>query len=605
MQSTSLYHNLHYNNRLQLVDIRLGDSSTDEWTWTRGALVYYYGTAARDGWNAFANSTDNNGNLIRQVNYAPLSGGGSGIPQLDDYSYDSLNRISSVTEAQQNSGGAWTFNLFTQNFGYDRWGNRTVSCSPCQVGVTGDVFTVNTANNRLTAKNGITMTYDAAGNQTNDATGNRWYDGENRMRQAQQSSTTSYYLYNGDGKRVRRIVGATETWLLYGMDGELIAEYAANGATGSPQKEYGYRDGQMLIVAQATPFEIRWLVTDHLGSPRINVRGTGADGGSLASVTRHDYLPFGEELFVGLRASGYNYEPPADGVRQKFTGYEKDGETGLDFAEARYFASSQGRFTSVDPLLASANVADPGSWNRYAFAYNNPLRFIDPTGMYVYDKSVTEDQRKQFDEAFANAQKSLAKIGEKYGANSSEYKKAARALKVYGDPGVDNGVTIFNKQLGDKVAGQVAPYIGLRKDGNAKINVSIDTEAFSSASLLSTIAHEGSHAADGADFVLGAAKNPSLYRTEFDAYTVSSLFQEASGIKNRYILSDYTAPYKNGRIVHPPSLVYLYESSWAEADKATLRAYNIDTLLRQPKQAGGTYGLTQQRPGSPTFQKRR
>ncbi|MGE0104220.1 MAG: hypothetical protein AB7H86_18825 [Blastocatellales bacterium] len=43
-------------------------------------------------------------------------------PQLDDYSYDSLNRITSVTEAQLNSSGAWTFNLFTQNFLYDRWG---------------------------------------------------------------------------------------------------------------------------------------------------------------------------------------------------------------------------------------------------------------------------------------------------------------------------------------------------------------------------------------------------------------------------------------------------------------------------------------------------
>ena len=115
------------------MDIRVGDSSTDEWNWSRGALVYYYGTTARDGWNAFANSADNNGNVLRQVNYAPLSGGGYVIPQLDDYNYDALNRNTSVTEAQQNSAGTWTFNLFTQNFGYDRWGNRTVSCSPCEI----------------------------------------------------------------------------------------------------------------------------------------------------------------------------------------------------------------------------------------------------------------------------------------------------------------------------------------------------------------------------------------------------------------------------------------------------------------------------------------
>ncbi len=53
MQAATLYHNLHYNNRLQLEDIRVGDNLNDEWN-CRGALVYYYGTTARDGWNAFA-----------------------------------------------------------------------------------------------------------------------------------------------------------------------------------------------------------------------------------------------------------------------------------------------------------------------------------------------------------------------------------------------------------------------------------------------------------------------------------------------------------------------------------------------------------------------
>ena len=65
--TTNLYHNLHYNNRLQLVDVRLGDSSTDEYTWTRGKLLFYYGTNAVSQSNVLANSTDNNGNILRQV----------------------------------------------------------------------------------------------------------------------------------------------------------------------------------------------------------------------------------------------------------------------------------------------------------------------------------------------------------------------------------------------------------------------------------------------------------------------------------------------------------------------------------------------------------
>ena len=82
---------------------------------------------------AVANSTDNNGNVLRQINYVPLSGGGNAIPQFDDYNYDALNRITSVSESQQNSSGSWTFNLFTQNFGYAPWGNPTISYLPYQL----------------------------------------------------------------------------------------------------------------------------------------------------------------------------------------------------------------------------------------------------------------------------------------------------------------------------------------------------------------------------------------------------------------------------------------------------------------------------------------
>jgi RHS repeat-associated protein len=64
----------------------------------------------------------------------------------------------------------------------------------------------------------------------------------------------------------------------------------------------------------------------------------------------------------------------------EFTSKERDAETGLDFFGARYFSSAQGRFTSADPLLASGNPKDPQSWNRYAYGFNNPLRFIDPNG---------------------------------------------------------------------------------------------------------------------------------------------------------------------------------------------------------------------------------
>jgi RHS repeat-associated protein len=63
----------------------------------------------------------------------------------------------------------------------------------------------------------------------------------------------------------------------------------------------------------------------------------------------------------------------------KFTGYERDAETGLDYAFARYYNARLGRFMSGDPL--ASDVGDPQSLNRYAYARNNPINFIDPTGL--------------------------------------------------------------------------------------------------------------------------------------------------------------------------------------------------------------------------------
>jgi RHS repeat-associated protein len=66
-------------------------------------------------------------------------------------------------------------------------------------------------------------------------------------------------------------------------------------------------------------------------------------------------------------------------LKQKFTGHERDAESGLDFAQARYCSSVTGRFMSVDPISGKESV--PQSWNRYIYALNNPLFFIDPDGL--------------------------------------------------------------------------------------------------------------------------------------------------------------------------------------------------------------------------------
>jgi RHS repeat-associated protein len=189
-----------------------------------------------------------------------------------------------------------------------------------------------------------------------------------------------------------------------------------------PQTEYGYRNGELLVTTSSGA-NVQWIVTDQLGTPRMIADRTG----SLASIKRHDYLPFGEELFAGsggrTTAQGYS---AADSVRQKFTSKERDAETGLDYFNARYYSSAQGRFTGVDPyninlerqlktdpqeagLLFRDYLSNPQQWNRYTYALNNPLAYIDPTGEAIELVGNEKERQKQLE--------ALRKVvGEKAGA---------------------------------------------------------------------------------------------------------------------------------------------------------------------------------------------
>jgi len=81
--------------------------------------------------------------------------------------------------------------------------------------------------------------------------------------------------------------------------------------------------------------------------------------------------------------SAYIYDD-APRCASQFTGKERDAETGLDYFGARYYGSNMGRFMTPDPLMfQKQKLLDPQQWNMYQYARDNPLRFIDPTGMKV------------------------------------------------------------------------------------------------------------------------------------------------------------------------------------------------------------------------------
>ena len=335
----NLAHTISYNNRLQVSEIKLATYTT------RTALVdldlvYNYGT------------TNNNGNLQSETYLSNVSG----LNYTQNFSYDSLNRLATATET---AGGNTSW---TQSNGYDRYGNRGIDLGNGQQNLS-----FNPSNNRITTSG---YSYDDAGNLLTDGAHSYTYDAENKVKTV---DGTAAYVYDGEGQRVRKLVGENLRFV-YDMQGKEVAEF--DGANGTLQKEYIYGASGLLATIAATGANaVQYLTADHLGSPRV----VTTDWGQL--VSRHDYLPFGEELFAGQggRTAAQGYSP--DGIRQKFTQKERDIETGLDYFGARYYGSTQGQFTSPDPLITSAKVGVPQSWNRYTYCLNNPLAFIDPTGL--------------------------------------------------------------------------------------------------------------------------------------------------------------------------------------------------------------------------------
>ena len=285
------------------------------------------------------------------------------------YSYvDPANRLSLASET-----GGWT-----QNYNYDAFGNRAVAAGSYMPnegftpsGTVASVFP--RSDNRLVR--GAGDAYDGAGNQTAWATvppsaSGSWFtnDGENRLLTANVANQGgASFVYDGEGRRVQKTAssGAATTYVHDAM-GNLAAEYstAAPAAAGT-----------------------QYLTSDFLGSTRLI---TDASGNPVRCI---DYLPFGEEIPAGVNGRSGCYETmgspqypsPPDVADQKFTGKERDAETGLDYFGARYFSGAQGRFTSPDwsekpQPVPYADLKDPQTLNLYAYLRNNPLSRRDLNG---------------------------------------------------------------------------------------------------------------------------------------------------------------------------------------------------------------------------------
>jgi RHS repeat-associated protein len=315
-----------YNNRLQPTNTRVySPPSTDvlnqTLTWT--------------------NSGQDNGNLFG------WTASGSGTPTFNrTYTYDTLNRLATMSSPADPSGCtglSWTIDTYGNRNGQNVTGG---TCSAPQ-------YTVNN-------KNQITnpgVGYDLDGN-LNQGTYPAQYDAENRLISVNNGSVATY-VYDANGHRIEKILsGGQQVHYFYDEDGHVILEVNQSGAG---IKGYAYMAGQHVVEFTTQTYFIH---TDHLGSTRTVTN-------YLGGVTdKMDYGPYGEQITGGTFTT------------HKFTGYERDAETGLDYAQARYYAYGGGRFMSPDPTgIFLGNTSDPQQLDLYTYVRNNPLSATDPSGL--------------------------------------------------------------------------------------------------------------------------------------------------------------------------------------------------------------------------------
>ncbi len=228
------------------------------------------------------------------------------------------------------------------------------------------------ANNQLdtewSGNTTITYTYDNRGNptkkETNDngskTTDTYTYDDNNKLTKiAYDGGTSNEYEYNGDGRRVKsESTAGTVTYFLY--DGSnVMMELDSDGDAAA-----FYTHGPEGLVSMRLSSTNYYVGCDHLGTA-WNVVTLDNDDTISATYT---YTAFGTPTTVGEDSTGNPYKYVGT------LGYYHDSESSLMLLGARYYNPRPGRFLTIDPIKDGMN------W--YAYAANNPMRFVDPTGLH-------------------------------------------------------------------------------------------------------------------------------------------------------------------------------------------------------------------------------
>jgi RHS repeat-associated protein len=216
--------------------------------------------------------------------------------------------------------------------------------------------------------------YDDSGNLVREAASRHYqWDHADRLKAfrtqagAAEPSVYAHYLYDAAGQRVKKLVrrqgGQVETTVYVGSAFEHHRQGEGDGARENNTLHVLDDRSRVALVRVGAPFDgdpapaVQFHLGDHLGSSQVVIDGDGT------FVNREEFTPYGETSFGSFARKRY-----------RFTGQERDGESGLSYHSARHYAPWLGRWVSCDP----AGAIDGSNLHRYG--RNNPNGLIDTLG---------------------------------------------------------------------------------------------------------------------------------------------------------------------------------------------------------------------------------
>jgi len=324
----------------------------------------------------------------------------SGIGSEKEITYDKNGNILTLNRYGHHSGGTVLFDQLSYQYN----GNhlmRVIDANPNSF-LSGEFCN--------TAAPNLQNSYDANGNLTFDVDRNMllFYNDDNLPTNISFSNWAMTNGYRADGVKMSKS--------MYNAEGRTVLqeEYFGNLVLnfGKPVRIL-HADGVIELNASLQP-TFYYYLKDHLGNIRAVVSPTATNSVHIDQTS--EYYPFGMNISKNFTSTSIN--------KYKYNGKEEQEMPGrwLDYG-ARMYDPQMGRFTTVDPL---ADHQKQIGISPYAYSANNPIRYIDPTGMIWEDPKQAERLNKSINNRIESIEKNSTKIQAQIDKGGLSEKKIAK-----------------------------------------------------------------------------------------------------------------------------------------------------------------------------------